>query len=495
MKAIIVLAATLLTSFCSVRTSAQNAAAHAQNMVASPQQQAMEHQHHAEIAPVKPEYPRMGKGQERTQGALMSLEQFEKIARESNPTMRQAEAEIRAAKARHQQSGLYPNPTIGYTGDEIRGGSVGGGKQGFFVEQTIVMGGKLGLNRAISAHETKLAELEAEEQQVRVNTAVRMAFVRVLAAQELLEARRDLSKIAQDAVETQRRLLNTGQADETEVLDAEVAAQRMRLSARMQENTLREEWRSLAAIVGQPELPLATAAGDLTTNWPELNEEEAVGAIAKDSPAIRIAEATALRQRAVLTRARRQPIPDVQVRGGMEYNNDLLPNGRFSKGWEGLAEVGIELPLFNRNQGEVSAARAEIDRAEGEKARVALVLRDRAATAVDQYASARLMAIEYRDEMLPRAKKAYTLMVEKYGLMLAAYPRVLESQKKLFELQAEYIASLEAVWTNGIALQGFLLTDGLEAPARPGEVDRAIRETHMPAPERTMSPGEAMPQP
>ena len=66
------------------------------------------------------------------------------MAAETNPTLRQAEAEIRAAKARQQQAALYPNPSIGYTGDEIRGGSIGGGKQGFFVQQTIVTGGKLG---------------------------------------------------------------------------------------------------------------------------------------------------------------------------------------------------------------------------------------------------------------------------------------------------------------------------------------------------------------
>jgi len=35
------------------------------------------------------------------------------------------------------------NPSVGYSGDEIRGGEVHGGKQGFFVEQTIVTGGKL----------------------------------------------------------------------------------------------------------------------------------------------------------------------------------------------------------------------------------------------------------------------------------------------------------------------------------------------------------------
>jgi cobalt-zinc-cadmium efflux system outer membrane protein len=425
----------------------------------------------------------MGRAQERAQGALVTIEQVEKIAGDSNPTLRQAEAEIRAAKARRQQAGLYPNPTVGYTGDEIRGGSVGGGKQGFFVQQSLVTGGKLGLSRDVYGKDVKLAEIEAEEQKIRVQTAVKMAFVRVLAAQELLEARRDLAKIAQDAAETQKRLMNTGQADESEVLEAEVEAQRMRMGARMQENTLREEWRSLAAVIGQPELPLATVAGDLERDWPELNEEQAVEAIAKESPAMRIADAAEARAQSVLARAKREPIPDVEVRGGLEYNHETLGSAPFAKGWEGIAEVAVQIPLFNRNRGNREAARADIDRAGQEKKRIALTLRERAASVVDQYANARLMAVEYRDEMLPRAKKAYGLMVEKYGQMLASYPRVLDAQRKLYELQIEYIGALESVWSNGIALQGFLLTDGLEAPARPGEVDRPVRETNVPMPD------------
>ena len=289
--------------------------------------------------------------------------------------------------------------------------------------------------------------------------------------------------------------MNTGQADETEVLDAEVDAQRARISARMQENTLREEWRSLTSVVGQPDLPMATVAGDLETNWPELNEEEAVDAIVKESPAVKIADASTQRAAAALARARKERIPDLQFRGGMEYNNEQLGSLPFAKGWEGIAEVSAEIPIFNRNQGDVAAARAEIDRATQEEKRVALTLRERAASAVDQYANARLMAVEFRDEILPRAKKSYGLMTEKYGLMLASYPRVLETRRKLYELQAEYIMALEGVWTNGIALQGYLLTDGLEAPAQPGEIDRPVRETNVPSPERLMSPGEAMPRP
>src|SRR5260370_25175427 len=248
-----------------------------------------------EIPAVNQEYPRMGRAKENAKGEVVTLEQMQKMASEANPTLRQAEAEIRAAKARQQQSGLYPNPTVAYTGDEIRGGSVGGGKQGFFVQQTLVTGGKLRLSREVLGKDIKLAEIEAEEQKMRVQSAVKMAFLRVLAAQELLDARRDMAMIAKDGAETQRRLMNTGQADGTELLGAEVEAQRMRMSRRMQENTLRETWPSLSAVIGQPDLPLTAVAGDLEKGWPELNEEEAVESIAKQSPAVRIAEAAETR--------------------------------------------------------------------------------------------------------------------------------------------------------------------------------------------------------
>lgn len=450
--------------------------------------------HHEQMETAQPEYPRMGKSQEHAK-QLLSLEQLQKMAGEANPTLRQAEADIRAAKGRQQQSGLYPNPTVGYTGDEIRGGSVGGGKQGFFVQQTIVTGGKLGLNRAVYGKEAKLAELEAEQQKLRVTNAVKIAFVRVLAAQELLDTGTDLAKIAQEAAETEQNLMNTGQADETEVLEAEVAAQRMRVAARMQENMLREQWRSLTALVGQPDMPLTTVAGELSANWPEVNEAEVLETISKQSPSMRIAQTEEDREVARLARARRQPIPDLQLLGGLEYNNDLLANGRFTKGWEGLAEFGVQLPIFNRNQGEIAAAKAEVGRAELEKTRVALSLRDRAASIFDQYANALLMVTEYRDEILPRAKKAYALMFEKHGQMLASYPRVLELQTKLYELHGEYLMALAQVWTNGIALQGFLLTDGLEAPGRPSEMDRPSGTTLSYPEKLSLSPETSMPRP
>ena len=51
----------------------------------------------------------------------------------------------------------------------------------------------------------------------------------------------------------------------------------------------------------------------------------------------------------------------------------------------------------------------------------------------------------------------------------------------MFQLQTDYITAMENLWTNSIALKGFLLTDGLEAPARSGEMDQPVRELNVPS--------------
>src|SRR6266478_39851 len=48
---------------------------------------AQEQHHQMQMTVVKPEYPRMGRAQENAKGALVTLEQVQKIAGESNPTL------------------------------------------------------------------------------------------------------------------------------------------------------------------------------------------------------------------------------------------------------------------------------------------------------------------------------------------------------------------------------------------------------------------------
>ncbi len=78
----------------------------------------------------------------------------------------------------------------------------------------------------------------------------------------------------------------------------------------------------------------------------------------------------------------------------------------------------------------------------------------------------RLEAERYRTALLPRARRAYELYLDKYQNMAQAYPQVIVSQRTLFELEVHYIDSLDRMWQNAIALQNFTLQGGLESPRR-----------------------------
>jgi cobalt-zinc-cadmium efflux system outer membrane protein len=408
----------------------------------------------------------------------ITLEELQQMALQKNPTFAQSAANIQAAEGRKKQSGSYPNPTVGYQGEQIRGGSFHGGEQGFFVQQDIVLGGKLGLNRKIFDQELKQAETEAEEQKLRVVTNVRMSYTQALAAQQTLKLRQDLSKLADDAVETSHQLANVGQADAPDVLESEVEAQQAQLAVTMAEQNRERLWKALAAVAGNPRLPLMKLEGKLE-DTPQVNADELVEKIVNESPAVRIAELGVKRTEAALARAKREPIPDLQLRGGMQQNGELLSNGR-AVGLQGFADVGVRIPIFDRNQGNIAAAKADAERATREVERVKLVLRERAASVVQNYTFAQTAVDRYKNQMIPRAQKAYEMYTKKYQEMAAAYPQVLISQRTLMQLEVSYITALESFATSSLSLQSYLLTDGLEAPSQPGGMDKPVREVNIP---------------
>ncbi len=410
----------------------------------------------------------------------MTLEELQQMALQNNPTFAQSAANIQAAEGRKKESGLYPNPTVGYQGEQIRGGAFHGGEQGFFVQQEVVLGGKLGLNRTIFDQELKQAETEAEEQKVRVITNVRISYIQALAAQQMLELRQNLSKLADDAVDTSHQLANVGQADAPDVLESEVEAQQAELAVTMAEQNQQRVWKALSAVVGNPRLPLTRLEGKLENTLP-VNADELLEKIVNESPAVRIAELGIKRAEAALARAKRESIPDLQIRGGMQQNGELLyePNGK-PVGLQGFAEVGVRIPIFNRDQGNIATARADVERAKLEVERVKLVLRERAASVIQNYSFSQTAVDRYKNQIIPRAQRAYEMYAKKYQEMAAAYPQVLIAQRTLMQLEVSYISALETFATSSVSLQSYLLTDGLEAPSQPGGIDQPVREVNIP---------------
>jgi cobalt-zinc-cadmium efflux system outer membrane protein len=414
-------------------------------------------------------------------GPALTLEQLQQMALTGNPTLGQAQAGVQAAAGRTKQAGLWPNPTVGYSSEEVRGGSFGGGQQGAFIQQNVILGGKLALERKIFAAEGKQAEAEAREQRLRVENGVRSAFYRALAAQQLVETRKRLSELANDAVQTTEQLFNIGQADQPDVLQSQVEADQADLNVITAEQQQQKIWFVLAATVGKPELSLTRLEGNLE-DLPQLDVDQVIQTILRDSPAVQIAQIGVTRADAAIARARREVVPDLLLRAGVRDDLEQLgPSSPTTVGFVGFAEAGVNLRLFNRNQGNIEAAKADRDRAQLEVQRVSLDLRQSAAPFLQSYATARAIAVRYKTRTLPNAQRAYELYLEKYREGAAAYPQFLIAQRTFFELQTSYISALENVWMSSVTLQGLLLTGSLDAPAGPDMHNTPLEELNMPS--------------
>lgn len=397
----------------------------------------------------------------------LTLTALEQIAIKNNPTLAQAEAAIQAAEGRRKQAGLWPNPVIGYEGEGLafnsqvypyRNG------QAFFVEQTILTGGKLAKSKNIAAQEKVQTQAEAEAQRLRVLNAVRMLYYETVGAQQLLDLRQQLAELTREATEISEDLFNTGAADRPDVLAAEVELQRAEIDLLRAKNDYTRVWQTLAAVVNDPNLKPTRLEDKLETGAPVLVQEDMLATLLRDSPEMKRALAGVERAKAVVSRAKAEPKPDIYLRGGVGYSNEWAEFYGGKTGWEGRLEAGVRVPLFNRNQGNVAASKADLTAAEREVLRVELALRARLAESFAQYQTSLGVAVRYQREVLPRAQRAYDLYLAKFRQMGAAYPQVLFTQRTLFQARTEYISSLVELWQHVVQLRGLLLMGGLDAP-------------------------------
>ena len=403
------------------------------------------------------------------------LEDLEQMALGSNPTIGQAEAILRAVQGRRKQAQAYPNPLVGVQADDIKARAPSESKYFFWVQQTIITGDKRRLQLDAVGEEQRHATVEQGIQRQRVLNAVRVAFYETLGLARMVELRRDLAGVAREAVGVSEELFNIGQADRPDVLEVEVEAQRAELELARAEGDLDRAWHTLAAMVGDPDLPRRPLAGDLEAELPQVDIAAVRSDVLRDSPELRVARARLERTRLSLDRARADRIPNFFVRGGLGYNFERFTgngnsNGGGNVGVEAFFELGVPLPIFDRNQGGIATAEANVTLAEKEQRRLELDLGTRLAEAVRNYRDAYRTAERYPREVILRAQQGYDMFLERFRQMAASYPQVLIAQRALGQARVEYVRALIDVWQSATILRGQLLTGGLAAPERvPGE--------------------------
>lgn len=394
----------------------------------------------AEPTPAPPQAP--------TEYRLADLVQ---LGLERHPRLAQAEFAIEAARGRAVQAGLYPNPTVALVADEVLDKQ---GRAGILtvpqVSQEIVRGGKLELSRAAAEREVDQATLALAVRRADLLAGIRAAYFDLLALQRRVEVLSELRTLTQQSVAQTQKLVEARQAAQLDVIQLQVAAEQTRAEFEAAQQELPAAFRRLAAATGAPNLDRAPVAGSLDDPLPDYNLDRLRQYVLAVHPDVRSAQIGLERARLVWQRAVAEPIPNVTVSTGFVRQNQNKSN-------DFMVGVSLPVPVWNRNQGNIQAALAEVGSATREVQRVETDLTERVSVAFREYAAARTRAERYA-QVRARAEEAYRLIVGEKNFNLTAIQRLV-AQQAVSQARLEYARSRGDAWRSASVLSGLTLED------------------------------------
>ncbi|QDT52752.1 Cobalt-zinc-cadmium resistance protein CzcC precursor [Caulifigura coniformis] len=387
-------------------------------------------------------------------------------AERSNPRLRESAAGIQAARGKAYQAGLYPNPTLNGGGMQI-----GGRDSQYFsqLSQEIVTKHKLGLDQAAACQEVTQAELRFVRTRFELLTAVRKDYFSVLAAQRKVTVLRRLIQLSSDVAESGRKLQAAGEGTRGDTLLFEIELEKAEVSHENAIAELRAARRQLATDLALHDAP------DLAVSGPLLQEPDgiipfvnAAGFVPRNAE-VQIAEREVNRSRFLLQRAEVQPFPNVTLSTGYIYQV-MSPHNL------AILQAEIPIPVWNKNQGNISAACAEVTKSQQAVARTQLDIARQMADAIGRYQQAQQQVVRYRERIIPRAQEG--VKVARSGLESGQLDllRLLQTQRALIDSSLSYLTSLQSRWSAAADIAGLIQLEdfpGTDAPIVPDEAEPA----------------------
>lgn len=372
----------------------------------------------------------------------------------SNPRLARANALVESARGRYVQAGLRPNPVFSFAADELGDRTGPTGILNPQVSQEIVLGGKLSLGQAVAAKEVDQAALNALGERYAVAAAVRVAAYDLAVLRQRRQVLAEVVGIAEKTVEQAVKAEKAPNAVLTrgDVVPLELDLERFRAELEGVERELPAAERRLAAVVGDTRANFGPLAVDLAAPFPEYDLEQAREAVTSFHPEARAAAVAAERAQAAVRRAEAEPTPNVTVSAGYTRQNQNLSND-----W--VVGVSVPLVVWNRNQGNIRAARADATAAALEVTRVQNDLADRLAVAYRTYAAARARAEKYRTAVVPKAEEGVRFLELQREKGVIEPLKVFVAQRAAVEAKLEQNKALGEAWRAAAELSGLLMEE------------------------------------
>jgi len=371
----------------------------------------------------------------------VSLRDVLVLALQHNPDLAVYAWEIRARDAAALQAGLFPNPTLS-TERENFGGSLaadGADRTQTTTQLTVPLelGGQRGGRKRVALLTRDLSgwDYEAARLDVVAETLRRAADLH--GAQEHLELASQAKGTAQQMLETVAARADAGKVSPVEVTRARVVVATAEIERARAVQELGAARARLAALWGQ--LPVN---GGIPSFQIDLGESETVpppdlNALASQlplNPDLARRDTEVAQREAQLSHERRSRIPTIALGGGYRRFEGTGDHAF-------VGTLGLTLPLFNRNQGAVRAARFGLSRSEAERRSTETRLHAELAAAHSRLEASYSEMITLQNEVVPAAERTFRDIEEGYRLGKFGFLDVLDAQRTLAELRLQLVGA------------------------------------------------------
>lgn len=371
--------------------------------------------------------------------APLTAEEAVARALEYHPALRGASLAVEEARGTAQQAGLPPNPELEVG---VESWSVSGNRDNSLeflagISQTLPLSGARRTARRAGLAGADAAGLEEASLRREITAEIETLFYKTLAAQERAAIAEDNCGRQETLVELTRKRFEVGDIPEVDYMRA--SAEQARYQAELQERILeRDSLRAqLAHLCGIAPGDVAECSGTLAPSPETLPSAAGMEEQLLNSPRHRARLMRETQASEEADAVRRAALPEPNLRVGLRRDTGERSNA---------LDVGLSfgLPLFDRNQGALTAARARAQRirAENEAAlreeiRQAIALLNEARSALSSTEQLRSSVLSQQEAARDALEQALQLGGATLFEVLAEYRGISETKRVLLDKETQ----------------------------------------------------------
>ncbi len=397
----------------------------------------------------------------------LSIEEVVARALADNPDLRASRAEVEAAVGRLRQAGLRPNPML-----EL------GGQKAISPDNNLTIGLAVPLDLngrkegrvGVAERELQMKQVQVRDRERRLAADVRMKAGELLAARRNLTVTDDLLRVNRDALRLVRARVREGAAPALDENLQLVEANRLDASRQLLASRAKITALQLMALAGMaPDAPLGLH-GELAPGGPPPEATEAVLRALAARPDLQAARTDVSVGLAKIRREQAEGRWDASVTVGYQrqdfgFNLNGLTNTGATRPIQDVfhyfgAGVSIMLPVRNRNEGNIAAARAEAQAAERRLELAELTVRQEVSAALVQYEAAQRSLDIYARGVREVALRNLDVVRQSYQLGRGSLLDVIAEQRRYIDIENGYTDALKQVYDAAVEIARVTGGDG-----------------------------------